>query len=89
MRTMDKKYRVLNEMDIETLEDIYKKSDLTHDEYWVLKYSIGNDTNKHKIDRLSICDRLNFCLATLTTIKRVALSKIYKVYKDHMNKLKD
>lgn len=86
---MDKKYRVLNEMDIETLEDIYKKSDLTSDEYWVLKYSIGNETNKHKIDRLSICDRLNFCLATLTTVKRVALSKVYKVYKDHMNKLKD
>ena len=86
---MDKKYRIFNEMDFSTLEDILKKSDLTEDEYWVLRYSLGNDTNKHKIDRLSICDRLNFCLATLTTVKRVALSKIYKVYKDHMNKLKD
>lgn len=86
---MDKKYRIFKEMDISDLEDIFKKSDLTDDEYWVLKYSLGNDTNKHRIDRLSICDRLNFCLATFTTIKRVALSKIYKVYKDHMNKLKD
>ena len=71
------------------LEDIFSKSDLTNDEYWVLKYSIGNDTNKHKIDKLSVCDRLNCSLSTVTTVKRVALSKIYKVFKDHMNKLKD
>lgn len=89
MRKMDKKYRIFNEMDISTLEDIFKKSDLTEDEYWVLRYSLGNDTNKEKLCRLDICYRLNFCFATLTTIKRVALPKIYKVYKDHMNKLKD
>lgn len=86
---MDKKYRIFNEMDIDHIELLLNKADLTIDEYWVLKYSIGNDTNKSKICRLDICDRLNFCFATLTTIKRVALSKIYKVYKDHMNKLKD
>lgn len=87
---MDKKYRVFNEMDFSIIENILRKSDLTDEEYWVLRYSLGKTgSNIHKIDRLSICDRLNFSLATLTTIKRVALAKIYKVYKDHMNKLKD
>lgn len=87
---MDKKYRIFNEMDYSELENIFAKSDLSDDEYWVLKYSLGKaDSNIHKIDRLSICDRLNFSLSTFTTIKRVALAKIYKVYKDHMNKLKD
>lgn len=86
---MDKKYRIFNDMDISTLEDIFKKSDLNDEEYWVLRYSLGNDTNKHKLCRLDICHRLNICLATLTTIKRVALAKVFKVYKDHMNKLKE
>lgn len=86
---MDKKYRIFKEMDISELEDIFKKSDLTHDEYWALRYSLGNDTNKDKICRIDICERLSFSFATLSTVKRVALSKIYKVYKDHMNKLKD
>lgn len=86
---MDKKYRIFKEMDISDLEDIFNKSDLTYEEYWTLRYSLGNDTNKDKVCRIDICERLNFCFATLATVKRVALSKIYKVYKDHMNKLKD
>lgn len=86
---MDKKYRIFKEMDISLIDVLLEKSDLTYEEYWTLKYSLGNETNKDKVSRLDICDRLNFCLATLTTVKRVALSKVYKVYKDHMNKLKD
>ena len=86
---MDKKYRIFKEMDIEYIDLLLEKADLTSEEYWVLKYSIGNDTNKDKLCRLDICDRLNFSFATLTTNKRVALAKIYKVYKDNMNKLKD
>ena len=86
---MDKKYRVLNEMNIEELENLYRKSDLTIEEYWVLRYSLGDDSNKHKLCRLDICCRLNISFSTLTTLKRVALAKVYKVYKDHMAKLKD
>lgn len=86
---MDKKYRIFHEMDIATLEDIFKKSDLTYDEYWTLRYSLGNETNEDKVSRLDICERLNFSFATLSTVKRVGLAKIYKVYKDHMDKLKD
>lgn len=86
---MEEKYRIFKEMDICTLEDIFKKADLTPEEYWVLRYSLGNKTNKHRISRLDICCRLNFSLATFGTYKRIALSKVYKVYKDHMDKLKD
>ena len=86
---MEEKYRIFKEMDISILEDIFKKSDLTYEEYWTLRYSLGNDTNKDKVSRIDICERLSFSFATLSTVKRVALSKIYKIYKDHMNKLKD
>lgn len=86
---MDKKYRIFKEMDITLIDVLLEKSDLSYEEYWVLKYSLGNETNKDKVCRLDICERLSFSFATLTTIKRVALSKVYKVYKDHIEKLKN
>lgn len=86
---MQDKYKVFNELDIEYIDLLLNKADLTHDEYWTLKYSIGNKTNEEKVCRLDICDRLSFSFATLSTVKRVALAKIYKVFKDHMEKLKD
>ncbi len=87
---MQEKYKIFNLMDIKDLEVLFSKSDLTEEEYWVLKYSLGTyKSNIHKIDRLSICDRLNISFSTFRTLKLIALTKVYKVYKDHINKLKD
>ena len=85
---MQTKFKIFNLMDKNDLETLYAKSDLTEEEYWVLKYSLGNDP-KYKLCRLDICDRLNISFSTYRTIKLLALTKVYKVYKDHINKLKD
>ena len=87
---MQEKYKVLNMLETDILEIIYQLSDLTTDEYWVLKYSLGIDKKgeKVKISRWDICDRLNCSLSTFRNIKSVALAKAYKTYKDHFLKLK-
>ena len=68
---MDGKYRIFREMDIEYINFLLDKADLTSDEYWVLKYSIGNDTNRNKLCRLDICDRLGFSFATLFPVATI------------------
>ena len=87
---MQEKYKVLNMLELDVLESIYQLSDLTDDEYWALKYSLGINTRgeKIKLSRLDICDRLNCSFSTLSNIKSVALAKVYKTYKDHILKLK-
>ena len=87
---MQEKYKVLNSLEADLLEAIYSVSDLTEEEYWVLKYSLGINTRgeKIKLSRLDICDRLNCSFSTLRNIKSVALAKVYKTYKDHILKLK-
>jgi hypothetical protein len=87
---MQEKYKVLNMLELDVLETIYQLSDLTDDEYWALKYTLGIDKHGKKIGlfRRDICDRLNCSLSTLTNIKNVALAKAYKTYKDHLLKLK-
>jgi hypothetical protein len=87
---MQEKYKVLNMLEEDILEIIYQLSDLTNDEYWSLKYSLGinKDGEKIKVSRLDICDRLNCSFSTLRNIKSVALAKAYKTYKDHFLKLK-
>ncbi len=87
---MQEKYKVLNMLEVDILEIIYQLSDLTSDEYWALKYSLGidKDGKKVKISRLDISERLNCSFSTLRNIKSVALAKAYKTYKDHFLKLK-
>lgn len=87
---MQEKYKVLNALEADILEVIYSASDLTEDEYWALKYTLGIDKRGKKIglSRLDICDRLNCSFSTLRNIKSVALAKVYKTYKDHLLKLK-
>jgi hypothetical protein len=87
---MQEKYKVLNMLELDVLESIYQLSDLTDDEYWALKYTLGIDKygKKAGLSRLDICDRLNCSFSTLRNIKSVALAKAYKTYKDHLLKLK-
>lgn len=87
---MQEKYKVLNMLELDVLETIYQLSDLTDDEYWALKYTLGIDKDGKKagLSRLDICDRLNCSFSTLRNIKSVALAKAYKTYKDHLLKLK-
>lgn len=87
---MQEKYKVLNMLELDVLESIYQLSDLTDDEYWALKYTLGIDKHGKKagLSRLDICDRLNCSFSTLRNIKSVALAKVYKTYKDHLLKLK-
>lgn len=87
---MQEKYKVLNMLEVDILEIIYQLSDLTYEEYWTLKYSLGidKDGKKIKISRIDICERLNCSFSTFRNIKSVALAKAYKTYKDHFLKLK-
>ena len=87
---MQEKYKVLDLLEEDILEIIYQISDLTDDEYWVLKYSLGIDKNgkKVKLSRIDICERVNCSFSTLRNIKSVALAKAYRTYKDHFLKLK-
>lgn len=87
---MQEKYKVLNGLEIDILEVIYQQSDLTDDEYWAMKYTLGIDKKgeKIKLPNLEICIRLNCSFSTLRNIKSVALAKVYKTYKDHLLKLK-
>lgn len=88
---MQEKYKILDMLEIDILEVIYQVSDLSNDEYWILKYSLGIDKKgeKIKLPRIDICDRLNCSFSTFRNIKSVALAKVYKTFKDHINKLKD